>query len=74
MQRQCRRDFGRNNVPNRRTIERLVAKFRETESVADAHKGHSGRQRSAKVSENIQNLRERLQESDLNFQGLFSGG
>ena len=33
---QCRRDFGRNNVPNRRTIQRLVAKFRESGSVADA--------------------------------------
>ena len=35
-QRQCRKDFGRNNVPDRRTIQRLVAKFRETGSVADA--------------------------------------
>ena len=28
--RQCRRDLGRNNVPDRRTIQRLVAKFRKT--------------------------------------------
>ena len=35
-QRQWRKDFGRNNVPDRRTIQRLVAKFRETGSVADA--------------------------------------
>ena len=49
-QRQCRRDFGRNNVPDRRTIQRLVAKFRETGSVADAHKGHSGRHRSRNAS------------------------
>ena len=62
-QRQCRRDFGRNNVPDRRTIQRLVAKFRETGSVTDAHKGHSGRHRSAIIPENIQNLRERLEES-----------
>ena len=33
---QCRRDFRRNNVPDRRTIQRLIAKFRETGSVADA--------------------------------------
>ena len=26
-------------LPDRRTIQRLVAKFRETGSVADAHKG-----------------------------------
>ena len=32
----CRRDFGRNNVPDRKTIQRLMAKFRETGSVADA--------------------------------------
>ena len=35
-QQQCRKDFGRNNVPERRTIQRLVEKFRETGSVADA--------------------------------------
>ena len=35
-QRQCRGDFGRDNVPDRKTIQRLVAKFRETGSVADA--------------------------------------
>ena len=35
-QQQCRRHFGRNSVPDRRTIQRLVAKFRETGSVADA--------------------------------------
>ena len=38
-QRQCRKDFGRNNVPTGRTIQRLVAKFQKTGSVADAHKG-----------------------------------
>ena len=32
----CRRDFGRNNVPDRKTIQRLMAKFWETGSVADA--------------------------------------
>ena len=41
----------------------MVAKFRETGSVADAHKGHSGRHRSAIIPDNIQNLRERLEES-----------
>ena len=34
-QRQCRKDFGRNNVPDRRTIQRLKAKFRELGSVKD---------------------------------------
>ena len=62
-QRQCWRDFDRNNVPDRGTIQRLVAIFRETGSVADAHKSHSGRHRSAIIPENIQNLRERIEES-----------
>ena len=41
-QRQCRKDFGRNNVPDGRTIQRLVAKFRKIDAqfpnlVAVAH-------------------------------------
>ena len=35
-QQQCRRDFGWNNVPDRRLIQHLVPKFRETASAADA--------------------------------------
>ena len=35
-ERKCWRDFGRNNVLDRRAIQRLMAKFRETGSVADA--------------------------------------
>ena len=62
-QRQCRRDFGRNNVPDRRTIQHLVAKFRETGSVINVHKGHSYWHCSAIIPENIQNLPERLEES-----------
>ena len=34
-QRKCRKDFEKNNVPDRRTIQRLMARFRETESMAD---------------------------------------
>lgn len=62
-QRQCRRDLGRNNVPDRRTIERLVAKFRETGSVRNDQKGNSGRPRSATNQENIEVVRERLEAS-----------
>ena len=40
IERQCRRDFGRNNVPDGRTIQRLVAKFRKTGSVAKAEIVH----------------------------------
>ena len=41
-QRQCRKELGRDKVPDRKTIERLVAKFRETGNVANANKGRSG--------------------------------
>ena len=60
---QCRRDFARNNVPDRRTIQHLVTKFREIGSVANAHKGNSDQHCSAIIPENIQNLRERFEES-----------
>ena len=56
-QQQCRKDFGRNNVPDERTIQRFVVKFRETGSVADAHKGRD-RSSFGIIPENIQDLRD----------------
>ena len=61
-QRQCRKDFGTNSVPDRRTIQCLVVKFRNTGSVADAHKDQH-RSSFGIIPENIQNLRERHVES-----------
>ena len=61
-QRQCRRDLGRINVPDRRTIQRLVTKVWQTGSVADAHKDQH-RSSFGIIPENIQNLGERLEES-----------
>ena len=61
-QRQCRRYLGRNNVPDRRTIQRLVAKFRKTGSVADTHKGPHCTSFGI-IPENIQNLQEHLEGS-----------
>ena len=61
-QRQCRKDFGRNNVPDEKTIQRLVAEFRKTGSVADARKGRHCSSLGI-IPENIQNLRERHEES-----------
>ena len=54
---QCREDFGRNNVPDGRTIQHLVAKFRKTGIWTDADKG---RHRSffSIIPENIQNLQD----------------
>ena len=61
-QQQCRRDLGRNNVPDIRKIQRLVVKFGETGSVADAHIGqHCSSFRI--IPQNIQNLQERLEGS-----------
>ena len=57
-----RKDFGRNNVPDEKTIQRLVAKFRKTASVADAHKGRHCSSFGI-IPENIQHLRERHEES-----------
>ena len=57
-QQQCRKDFGKNNVPNGRTIQRLVAEFQKTGSVADAHKGQDCSLFGI-IPENIQNLQER---------------
>ena len=52
---QCRKDFGRNNVPDGRTIQPLLAKFQKTGSVVDAHKGRY-RSSFGIVPENIQNF------------------
>ena len=62
-QRQCRKELGRDKVPDRKTIKRLVAKFRATGSVANASKVRSSRPCSVKTSNNDQNLHERFEES-----------
>ena len=62
-QRQFRRDFLRKNPPSRLTIRCLLEKFRETGSVGDKNKGHSGRPRSSRTDNNIEALRQRLEES-----------
>ena len=59
---QCRRDLGRNNIPDRSIIQRLVAKFRKTKNVADAHKDRH-RSSFSIIPENIQDFRRRLEES-----------
>ena len=56
-QRQFRRDFPGRNAPTRVTILRLLDEFRETKSVENKNKGHSGRPRSARTDPNIDNVR-----------------
>ena len=60
-QRQCKKDFGRNNVPDRKTMQHLVVKLWKTGSVADAHKGRHPS--FSIIPENIQNLQECHEES-----------
>jgi hypothetical protein len=62
-QRQFRRDFPGRNPPSKVTIRRFLEKFRETGSVGDKNKGHSGRPRSARTANNIETLRRRLEET-----------
>ena len=62
-QRQCRKELGKDKVPDRKTIKHLVAKFRETGSVTNAKKVCSDRPCSVKTPNNAQNLLERLEES-----------
>ena len=60
-QQQCKKDFGRNNVPDGKTMQHLVAKFCKAGSVADAHKGQHPS--FSIIPENIQNLQECHEES-----------
>ena len=59
-QRQFRRDFPGRNAPIIVTILRLLNKFRETGSVQDKTKGHSGRPRSSRNDFNLDTVREHL--------------
>ena len=62
-QQQCWKELGRDKVPDRKTIDHLVAKFCETGSVAIANEGRSGRSCLVKTLSNVQNLREQFEES-----------
>ena len=53
-QRQFRWDFPGRDPPNKLTIRRLLENSRETRSVGDKNKGHSGRPRSARTANNIE--------------------
>lgn len=62
-QRQFARDFGRRRIPSKKTIQRIIAKFRETGSVRNNNKGHSGPPISVRTPAKIDTLRDRLEES-----------
>ena len=58
-----RREFPGKQCPCERTIKRLVDKLRNTDSLADNNKVHSGRPFSTRTPANIQAVRDRLQQS-----------
>lgn len=62
-QRTFRREFPGRHCPCARTIKRLVDKFRNTGSLVDDNKGHSGHPFSARTPANIAVVRDRLQQS-----------
>ena len=75
-QRQCRKDFGRNNVPDGRTIQRLVAKFRKTDACSISElRGRCSQSRDRSsfgiIPENIQNLPERHEDFPENQHAVF---
>ena len=73
---QCRKDFGRNNVPDGRTIQRLVAKFRKTDACSISElRGRCSQSRDRSsfgiIPENIQNLPERHEDFPENQHAVF---
>ena len=62
-QRTFRREFPRRHCLCTRIIKHLVDKFRNTSSVVDVNKGHSGRPFSGRTPAKIQEVRDRLQRS-----------
>ena len=45
------------NIPNVRTVYKIIAKFKKCNSVLDQNKGHSGRPRSIRTQRNVQRIR-----------------
>ena len=62
-QRAFRREFPGRKVPCRKTITNIVEKFRNTGSVGNDNKGHSGRQVTVRTPANVQAVREHLEQS-----------
>jgi hypothetical protein len=58
-----RRDFPGRKTPSRNTIRNIVEKFRNTGSVANDNKGHSGPMLSARTPANVQAVRAHLEQS-----------
>ena len=62
-QRIFQREFPGRKVPCRKTITNIVEKFRNTGSVGNHNKGHSGRCVTIRTPENVQAARENLEQS-----------
>ena len=62
-QRTFRTKFPGRHCPNTKTIKGLVDKFRNTGSVVDDNKDHSGRPFLARTTAKIQKVKDRFQQS-----------
>ena len=63
IQRQFRRKFPGRKIPHRNTIKSLIQKFRDTGSVANNNKTHSGARLTARTPARVQDVRTRLEQS-----------
>ena len=62
-QRVFRREFPGRKTPCRKTIKQIVQKFRNTGSVVNENKGHSGWYVAVRTRANVQTLRKHPQQS-----------
>ena len=63
VQRQFRREFPGRKIPHRNTIKNLVEKFRDSGSVTNNNKGHSGPPSTATTPAHVQDVRAHLEQS-----------
>ena len=63
VQRQFRREFPGRKIPHRNTIRALVEKFRDTGTVRNNNRGHSGPPLTATNPPHVQDVRARLEAS-----------
>ena len=63
VQRQFRREFPGRKISNRNTIKNLVEKFRDSGSVTNNNKGHSGPPSTATTPDHVQDVRAHLEQS-----------
>ena len=63
VQRQFHQRFPDSRVPGKKAIQVLVKKFRTTGSVQNGNKRHSGRKLTVRVPEQIEDIRQQIENS-----------